>query len=125
MTFGIGSFGLRRAAQVLLLALPVLAFGGSAAADSFSFTYGSGLHNKRHFHHRPLRHHHRPAFGRHHYHRYYHRPAVVVRRTVVVDQPVVVAPYAPVCSQGLWRQLDGSVVEGVACKQANGVWQLQ
>jgi hypothetical protein len=41
--------------------------------------------------------------------------------------PVVVVP-APVanasCRSGLWRQSDGSVVNGVACLQANGTWRL-
>lgn len=40
--------------------------------------------------------------------------------------PVVVvpAPVAASCRSGLWRQQNGSIVNGVACLQPNGVWQL-
>ena len=45
--------------------------------------------------------------------------------------PVVVAPPAPTvvqasptCTSGQWRQQDGSIVNGVACRQPNGTWQL-
>jgi hypothetical protein len=41
--------------------------------------------------------------------------------------PVVVVPFpaaAASCRSGLWRQSDGSVVNGVACLQTNGTWRL-
>ena len=38
--------------------------------------------------------------------------------------PAPVAPQAPTCRQGLWRQDDGSVVRGVACLAADGYWRL-
>jgi hypothetical protein len=57
---------------------------------------------------------------------YYPPPAVYY-----ASPPVVVAPpaptvvqAAPTCTSGQWRQQDGSVVNGVACRQPNGTWQL-
>jgi len=53
---------------------------------------------------------------------YYYAPAPVY----YAPPPVIVtpAPVAPVCRSGLWRQTDGSVVNGVACFQPNGTWHL-
>jgi hypothetical protein len=41
--------------------------------------------------------------------------------------PVVVVPApvaAPGCRSGLWRQADGSVVNGIACPYPDGTWRL-
>lgn len=123
MKIGIGSARLRRAATALAVALPVLAFGADAAADSFSFGFSTGWHRgSHHYYHRHHHHHHGHYRGYRRHHVY--APPVVVRRTVVVEQPLVV-PYSAPCTSGLWRQLDGSVVEGVACRRHNGTWQLQ
>jgi len=46
---------------------------------------------------------------------YYPPPPVVV-----ISAPIA----APSCRSGLWRQTDGSVVNGIACLQANGTWRL-
>jgi len=43
---------------------------------------------------------------------------------VVVAGPPPVVQTAPSCSQGQWRQQDGSIVAGVACLQPNGSWTL-
>lgn len=111
----------------LALGLPMLPLGGgTAAADSFAFSYSSGGWGHRHHHHyRPRHFHHRPrgivVLGPSYY---YPPPAVLVPRTVYVKRPVVTA-YAPSCTSGLWRQNDGSMVEGVACRQADGSWRLE
>lgn len=125
--FGMRPSGLaKRLLAAAAVALPVMLIGAPpASADSFSFSYSKGGGHRahhRHFHHRHhyVRHHyvHRPAV------RYIYRPPVVQYRTVVVEQPVVVAQ-APVCSHGLWRHTDGVVVEGVACRQPDGSWVIQ
>lgn len=46
---------------------------------------------------------------------YYPPPPVIV-----VPAPTAVAP----CRSGVWRQIDGSFVNGIACLQANGTWRL-
>jgi hypothetical protein len=51
---------------------------------------------------------------------YYAPPPVVY----AAPAPVVVQQSAPTCTSGQWRQADGSVVNGVACLQPNGTWQL-
>ena len=51
---------------------------------------------------------------------YYPAPVYYAPPPVVV----VPAPAASACRNGLWRQLDGTVVNGVACLRADGVWQL-
>jgi hypothetical protein len=52
---------------------------------------------------------------------YYYGPPPVV---YAAPPPVVVQQTAPTCTNGQWRQADGSVVNGVACLQPNGTWQL-
>jgi hypothetical protein len=55
----------------------------------------------------------------------YYQPAYA--SVYYAPPPVVVVPVTPVvasCRNGLWRQQDGSVVNGLACLQPNGVWQL-
>lgn len=42
----------------------------------------------------------------------------------VVEPAPPVAQGAPTCTQGQWRQQDGSIVTGVACLQPNGTWTL-
>jgi hypothetical protein len=63
-----------------------------------------------------------PAYGPYYAPPYYYAPAPVY----YAPPPVVVtpAPVAPACRSGLWRQTDGSVVNGVACFQPNGTWRL-
>ena len=117
--------GASRALRALAFALPLavaapLALSSTqAAADSFGFYYGSGFHRGHDWD------------DGWRYRRFYHPRRVVVvappvyyyppPRTVVVQQPAV----APTCTSGDWRQFDGSIVQGVACLQPNGTWQLQ
>lgn len=126
----------RRLVGAALVALPALLFGAPASADSFSFSYSSGPGYKGghgvHRHYVAPRHVHRHRHVHRAHVRYVYRPPVVYHRTrtvvvdrpVIVDRPVVVA-HAPVCSHGLWRHLDGMVVEGVACKQPDGTWRIE
>lgn len=110
-----------RALCALAVAAPLALTASTAFADSFAFFYGSGPHYYRPYHHR---HFYRPHFYRPH--RvvvvapppvYYYPPP----RTVVVPQPT----YSPSCTTGDWRQVDGSIIHGVACLQPNGTWTLQ
>jgi hypothetical protein len=59
---------------------------------------------------------------------YYPPPGYYAPPPVVVAPAPVAAPAAqlstPTCNQGQWRQQDGSVVNGVACQQADGTWKL-
>ena len=105
--------GTGRALRALAIAVPLALTASTAFADSFSFSYSNGYR-----HYRPYHHH------------FYPRRVVVVApyyyyppppRTVVVQQPY----YTPSCTSGQWRQLDGSIVNGVACLQPDGSWQLQ
>ena len=57
-------------------------------------------------------------------------PAVYAPAPEYYGPPAVVEPAPPVaqgaasCTQGQWRQQDGSIVPGVACLQPNGTWTL-
>jgi len=106
--------GSGRALKALAIAIPLALTASAAMADSFGFYYGSG-----------------PYYRPYHHHYFHPRRVVVVApfyypppppRTVVVQQAV---PYTPTCTNGQWRQIDGSIVNGVACLQPNGTWQLQ
>jgi hypothetical protein len=58
----------------------------------------------------------------------YYAPTYYAPPPVYYPPPPVVVMPAPVaaasCRSGLWRQSDGSVVNGVACLQTNGTWRL-
>ena len=114
---------LRRTLRALLVALPALLIGSTALADPIALSVGHGhgkrWHRPHHFHHHHRFHHRHGVHFRHVY-----RPPVVVYRRVVVDRPVVVT-YAQTCTHGLWRHVDGSMVEGVACKQPDGSWRME
>jgi len=63
---------------------------------------------------------------------YYYPPPVVYAPppAVYAPPPATYAPTTnvvqaqPTCTSGQWRQQDGSIVNGVACQQPNGTWQL-
>jgi len=61
---------------------------------------------------------------------YYYSPYYYPPPVVYAPPPAVYAPPAPVvqsatsCTNGKWRQQDGSVVNGVACLQPDGTWKL-
>ena len=63
---------------------------------------------------------------------YYYPPPVVYAPPPAVYAPPPAAPAPPTsavqtqptCNSGQWRQQDGSIVNGVACLQPNGTWQL-
>jgi hypothetical protein len=58
---------------------------------------------------------------------YYYGPYYAPAPVYYPPPPVIVVPTpaaAPGCRTGLWRQADGSVVNGIACQQADGTWRL-
>ena len=58
---------------------------------------------------------------------YYPPPPVYYPPPPVVYAPPpapVVVQSAPTCTSGQWRQQDGSIVNGVACRQPDGTWRL-
>lgn len=63
-------------------------------------------------------------YGPSYYAPYAYAPAPVY----YAPPPVYYAPpsamAAPNCSQGRWRQTDGSIVSGIACLQPDGNWHL-
>lgn len=65
-----------------------------------------------------------PYYGPSYYPPYAYAPAPVY----YAPPPVYYAPpsamAAPNCSQGRWRQADGSIVSGIACLQPDGNWRL-
>ena len=63
-------------------------------------------------------------YGPAYYPPYAYAPAPVYYAPPPVYYAPPTAAATPNCSQGRWRQADGSIVSGIACLQPDGNWRL-
>jgi hypothetical protein len=101
---------------VFVVTMTVASASPAAARSSFSLHVGVPLYAGPPAYYGPY-------YGGPYYPPYAYAPAPVY----YAPPPVYYAPSAtaaPNCSQGRWRQADGSIVNGIACLQPDGNWRL-